>query len=156
MEIGGILTVEKLEDSKLLTGDKLGTAKVFRVQTRDNLCAEVEQRDFTDGSKEIRLTEFLSPPPPKYDHLNRNGAMTIQVQADGSYVVLLRALRLGGKDYPTLNDVTWDELSEITELDFQKYLLGCGSRDTEIESYLTPGNLVQSKTFTTSSRNSCG
>ncbi len=126
MDIGGLVKVSDIHVTRAIAGDKSGTARVHTLETSDGLRAEVEIREFVDGSKELRLTEFLSPPPPKYEHLNRNGSMTVQVQEDGSWVVLLRALRLGGKDYPTLNYVTWEELSEICELDFNAYLMSLG------------------------------
>lgn len=128
MEIGDLLRIVDTDELRPIPGEKSGEAKVFRLETRDALRAEVELREFLDGSKEIRLTNFLSTPPPKYKHLDRNGSMTVQVQADGSWVVLLRALRLGGKKYPTLNRVTWAELSEIAGMDFEQYLLKLGFR----------------------------
>ena len=129
MEIGSLVNISATGEVRALAGDKVGSSRVFNLETKDHLRAEVELREFTDESKEIRLTNFLASPPPKYEHLNRNGSMPIQTQPDGSWVVLLRALRLGGKEYPTLNAVTWAELSELTEMDFEKHLseLGLGT-----------------------------
>jgi hypothetical protein len=126
LEVGSLLKISSTGETRELTGEKAGTSRVFNLETKDHLRAEVELREFTDESKEIRLTNFLAPPPPKYEHLNRNGSMPIQAQSDGTWVVLMRALRLGGKPYPTLNEVTWAELSELTEMDFEKHLLEIG------------------------------
>ena len=89
--------------------------------TSDQLSAEVSYDMHPDGSRQIGLTEFLATPPPIYDHLNRNGRMPITVVEDrGEHVALLRALRKGGREWPTLNRVTEDELDE---------LLGSSTRD---------------------------
>ena len=84
------------------------------VRTSDQLSAEVSYQIQDDGARQIGLTEFLSTPPPIYDHLNRNGRMPITVVEERQeHVALLRALRRGGRDWPTLNKVTEDELDQL-------------------------------------------
>ena len=84
------------------------------VKTTDQLNAEVSYQIHSDGTRQIGLTEFLATPPPIYDHLNRNGRMPITVvQERQEHVALLRALRRGGRDWPTLNKVTEDELDQL-------------------------------------------
>jgi hypothetical protein len=52
--------------------------------------------------------------------------MTVQVREDGKWVALLRALRPGGKDYPTLNGVSWDELDGLLGSNAKQWLEGLG------------------------------
>lgn len=99
---------------------------ISEVTTIDGLRAEISLQRFFDGEIRVRLTEFLTTPPPAYSHLNRNGTMTVQVREDGSWVALLRALRPGGKDYPTLNNVSWGELDSLLGQDAKGWLEGLG------------------------------
>jgi hypothetical protein len=101
-------------------------SSVTCISTMDGLRAEVEVQFLVDGSMHVRLAEFLSTPPPLYSHLIRNGTMTVQVRADGKWVALLRALRPGGKDYPTLNGVTWEELDALLGGNAKEWLEGLG------------------------------
>ena len=96
------------------------------IETPDGLVAEVAIQSFPDGEIHIRLSEFLATPPPIYSHLNRNGTMTVQVRDDGKWVALLRALRPGGKDYETLNNVTWAELDGLLGADAKAWLENLG------------------------------
>jgi len=91
------------------------------LHTNDQLSAEVSYQISQDGSRQIRLTEFLADPPPIYDHLNKNGRMPVTVVDDGkTHIALLRALRKGGREWPTLNQVYAEELDG---------LLGISTRD---------------------------
>lgn len=106
---------------------KLGTAEIVQLQTTDGLKAEVSIQSFDDGDIHIRLTEFLSPPPPKYSHLNRNGAMTVQSREhDGKKLALIRALRPGGKAHSTLNAITFEELDVLLGADSKTWLKELG------------------------------
>jgi hypothetical protein len=106
-----------------LTGGKAGTAEIVQLQSTDGLKAEVSIQQFTDGEIHVRLTEFLSPPPPKYSHLDRNGTMTVQTREhDGKKVALLRALRPGGQTHATLNMVTLEELDGLLGEDAKAWL----------------------------------
>lgn len=108
------------------SGGKTGAAEIVKLETSDFLAAEVSIQRFDSGEITIRLTEFLSTPPPKYAHLNRNGAMTVQVREDGNWVALLRALRPGGKEHPTLNFVSWDELTSLLGHEAKEWLIDLG------------------------------
>jgi hypothetical protein len=102
------------------------SSEISIVTTQDGLAAEVSIQRLNDGGFMVRLTEFLSTPAPVYSHLNRNGAMTVQVREDGKWIALLRALRPGGKDYPTLNVVSWEELDSLLGADTKSWLEGLG------------------------------
>lgn len=100
-----------------------GTAEIVILETTDGLKGEVSVQFFGDGTVVVRLTEFLSPPPPTYAHLNRNGSMTVQTRStDGKKVALLRALRPGGKDHATLNSVSLEELDSLLGGDTKSWL----------------------------------
>lgn len=107
-------------------GGKSGQAEIATVSTPDGLKAEVSIQRFDDGEIHIRLTEFLTSPPPVYGHLIRNGTMTVQTRDDGKWVALLRALRPGGKEHPTLNNVTWEELDWLLGSSAEGWLEGLG------------------------------
>lgn len=104
-----------------------GRAEVIQLETTDGLKAEVSLQFFDDGAEVVRLTEFLSPPPPTYSHLDRNGSMTVQTRStDGRKVALIRALRPGGKEYPTLNSVSLEELDGLLGADVKSWLEDLG------------------------------
>lgn len=96
------------------SGGKAGKAEIVLLQSPDGLKAEIAIQRFDDGEVHVRLINFLSAPPPKYSHLNRNGTMTVQTRdLDGKKVALLRALRPGGQSHETLNMVTMQELDDL-------------------------------------------
>jgi hypothetical protein len=100
-----------------------GSAEIVSLETTDGLKGEVSVQFFDDGTIVVRLTEFLSPPPPTYAHLNRNGSMTVQTRStDGKKVALLRALRPGGKEHATLNSVSLEELDSLLGSDAESWL----------------------------------
>ena len=96
------------------------------VKSPDGLAAEVLVKDFGDIGREVKLANFLASPPPVYDHLDRNGAMTVQVLENGDWVAPVRALRPGGKSWPTLNHVTIEELGALLGDSAETWLTGFG------------------------------
>jgi hypothetical protein len=103
-----------------------GSLEVAKITTPDGLVAEVELQDFGPGETQVRLTDFLSSPPPKYDHLNRNGMLTIQRLDNGHWVAPLRALKPGGRDWATLNVASMEELDWLLEESAKDWLTGLG------------------------------
>lgn len=104
-----------------------GFSEIVELETTDGLKAEVSIQNFHDGTVHIRLTEFLATPPPLYSHLISNGTMTVQTRTyDGHSVALLRALRPGGKEYPTLNSINIEELNSLLEQDTELWLKSLG------------------------------
>lgn len=108
------------------SGQKQGVAEIVVLETTDGLKAEVSIQRFQDGEIHIRLTDFLTTPPPVYAHLTRNGTMTVQVREDGKWVALLRALRPGGKEHPTLNYVSLEELDKLLGSNATEWLENLG------------------------------
>jgi hypothetical protein len=103
-----------------------GSIEVAKIATPDGLVAEVELQDFGSSETQIRLTDFLSSPPPKYDHLNKNGMLTIQRLENGDWVAPLRALKPGGRPWATLNVATMDELDWLLGSSATDWLNGLG------------------------------
>jgi hypothetical protein len=121
------LTVRFTEESRsFLEGSESGNSKIVIIESSDGLKAEVSIQEFDSGNKHIRLTEFLTTPPPLYSHLIKNGTMTVQVREDGKWVALLRALRPGGKDHPTLNNISIEELDKLLGLNSKDWLIDLG------------------------------
>ena len=120
--------VEITGEARAITavGNLFGTAQIALVRTPDQLVAELQVKNFGPDKTEIKLTEFLAPAPPVYGHLDRNGLMTVQRLENGDWVVLLRALRPGGKEWPTLNFVSMEELDSLFDADAQNWLTGLG------------------------------
>lgn len=108
------------------SGEKAGYAEICEIETTDGLKAEVSVQKFDDGAIHVRLTNFLKTPPPLYSHLIRNGTMTVQVREDGKWVALLRALRPGGKEHPTLNHVSIEELDKLLGANTKEWLTAEG------------------------------
>lgn len=107
-------------------GYSSGSAQIAIVRTPDLLVAEIQVNDFGPEKTEVRLTNFLSSAPPRYEHLTSNGVMTVQRLENGDWVALLRALRPGGKAWPTLNYVSLEELSQLLNEDSVSWLKGLG------------------------------
>lgn len=122
------ITVELIDEIRDIEapGFASGTARIATIRTPDLLVAELQIRDFGAEKTEIRLTAFLDTPPPRYDHLLRNGVMTVQRLENGDWVALLRALRPGGKTWPTLNYVSLEEISKLLGEDARAWLEGLG------------------------------
>jgi hypothetical protein len=125
--VGNVSLTFEGEIRDFTSGGKSGKAEIVQLESTDGLKAEVSIQIFDDGEIHIRLTEFLSPPPPKYSHLNRNGTMTVQTREhDGKRVALVRALRPGGKSHATLNTVSMSELTELLGSDAKEWMSQLG------------------------------
>ena len=107
-------------------GNVRGNGYVAVVRTPDLLVAEVQVKDFGPEATLIKLTEFLTSPPPRYNHLDRNGSMTVQRLGNGDWVAPLRALRPGGRSWPTLNYISMLELDELLGESAEAWLVGLG------------------------------
>lgn len=101
------------DESRREVAGKIASVRTATLETTDGLKGEVSIQHFDDGDIHVRLTEFLTTPPPVYSHLTRNGTMTVQVRKDGKWVALVRALRPGGREHATLNSVNWSELDDL-------------------------------------------
>ncbi len=120
-----LLKVNQRSARVAISGQEVDSS-ISDLESPDGLHAEVAVQSHPDGTIHVRLSEFLSSPPPLYSHLTRNGVMTVQIREDGKWVALLRALRPGGKDYPTLNGVSWDELDGLLGANAKQWLEGLG------------------------------
>ena len=107
-------------------GGKAATSEIANLDTTDGLKAEISVQRFAEGDIHIRLSEFLATPPPRYSHLTSNGTMTVQVREDGKWVALVRALRPGGREHPTLNSVSWAELDALLGENARDWLTNLG------------------------------
>ena len=67
-----------------------------------------------------------------YDRLNTAGNISVKT-VDDRWLVPVRAMRLGGKAYPTLNRITEDELDTLTASSFRDLLARFG--DFELGRY---------------------
>ncbi len=103
-----------------------GKGYVATVRTPDLLVAEVLVKDFGPDDTLIKLTDFLTSPPPKYSHLNSNGSMTVQRLSNGDWVAALRALRPGGRAWPTLNYISMSELDQLLGESAEAWLVSLG------------------------------
>lgn len=77
------------------------------------------------------------PVDPPYSRLVRAGAVSV-VNEGGRWIAPLRAMKKVGKDYPTLNRVSDEDLDYLAGQDFREFVAGFG--DVEIKRY---GDLVQ-------------
>jgi hypothetical protein len=120
--------VEFTEETRAITatGNLSGTAQIAVVRTPDQLVAEVQVKDFGPEKTEIKLVEFLASAPPTYSHLGRNGLMTVQRLDNGDWVAPVRALRPGGRDWPTLNYISMEELDSLLGASAERWLTDLG------------------------------
>lgn len=103
---------EVLHASALQSGQEQdGLVQYGRLLTPDGFSGTAGVVTWQDGTVDVRFLDFISGADP-YRRLERAGRMSVQVH-DGRWVALLRALRHNGRDWPTLADVSWQELDEL-------------------------------------------
>jgi hypothetical protein len=103
---------EVLHDAPLRAErDEDGLVQYGTLSTPDGFRGTVGVITWSSGPVEVRLLDFLAGSDP-YRRLERAGHMAVRA-SDGRWTTLLRALKHGSKDWPTLADVSWSHLDEL-------------------------------------------
>lgn len=105
--------------------DEIGHACTAVLSTPDGFEGTVAVISWPSGTVDVRLVDFAKG-GDAYRRLERAGGMNIET-VDGSWLGLIRALKFGDKDYPTLHQVDWAELDELLGSASEAMLLGHGA-----------------------------
>lgn len=111
-----------------------GTAREALFTSSDGLRLNVAVVTWPDGSQDVQPLDFIAG-PDVYRRLERAGRMTLMDTGRGTKCALLRALKYGDREYPSLASTTWQELSWLAGTDVQELLLSHGAE--AVESYAT-------------------
>ncbi len=104
-----------------------GRATLAELKTSDGFDALLGVITWPDGRQDVRIADFIAGAAP-YERLIRAGTFSIKTNGD-KWVVLIRGMKVQGKDYPTRTRVTWEELNWLTGGDFQASATGHGASE---------------------------
>ena len=120
----GHVTIEMLDDELEFEGKPsrdaeptTGLAKAARLTTPDGFDALIGVVTWPTGDVDVRVVHFQSGAEP-YKRLDHAGTMNLKV-IDGAWVARIRAMKVNGREWATLNRVTWEELDWLAGDDFK-------------------------------------
>ena len=93
--------------------ETVGSAQRAVLTTPDGLDMTMGIITWPDGSVDVRLIDLDSGPAP-YERLKQAGTMNLKVIGD-TWVLRIRAMKVNGKPWPTLNRVGWGELDWLAQ-----------------------------------------
>ncbi len=140
----GHVTVE-MQDDPLDFEDKpgrdallmTGSAQAARMTTPDGFDALVGVVTWPTGDVDVRVIHFQDGAAP-YKRLEKAGTMNVKVVGD-TWIVLVRAMKVNGKDWPTLNRLTWPEVDWLAGTDFKTAAVSRGATKLATYAELFPG-----------------
>ena len=125
--------------STAFDGVRRAVASIAEISTPDEFRGTVAVLDWEGGAREVMLIDFHGG-PANYQRLSQSGRMTTKLTDDGTSVALLRAMKFGGRAWPTLNQATWTDLFAMLEgADPEALLVEHGAIRTGTYSELLPG-----------------
>jgi len=108
-------------------GDNLlAKSQVAKFSSPDGLVMLAGLNIWPDGQMDFRTMDFIAG-PDSYRRLERAGRLEVKSYAGDSYGAYIRALRISGKDYPTLGGVTWRELDNLLGSSAKDFLTSLGA-----------------------------
>jgi hypothetical protein len=119
-------------DAALMTG----SAQVARMSTPDGFDALIGVVTWPTGEVDVRVVHFQSGAEP-YKRLEKAGTMNLKV-VEGTWVARIRALKVNGKDWATLNRVSWEELDWLAGADFKAAAQAHGANQLGTYGELSP------------------
>lgn len=109
------------------TKDKLAAKSQIKAIVRFNTIWSAHLGVFTwqDGSHSVEFSWSTEPVPPPFDNVVGRLRQTMKL-VNGYWVLPIRAGKKAGKDRPTLNGVTWDEIDELLGSDGKQFFKSLG------------------------------
>ena len=107
-------------------GEQAGTVQKFRVTTLDTLNMVFGIVTWPNARPEVRSIEMLDG-LHKYQRLEKAGKWSFVPLPNGDWVGELNVLKIGGKDYPTLNSSNLAELNSLAQTDVITLLTKLGA-----------------------------
>lgn len=104
---------------------QIGQARLAKLETPDGFIGTMAVISWPDGSVDVRLVDFAQG-ATAYERLKTAGTMNLKV-LNGHWLVRVRAMKFNGKDWQTLNRVSWTELDWLTDDDAKALLTKHGA-----------------------------
>ena len=114
-----------------------GKALLADLETPDGFKGTLGVISWPDGELDVRLVDF-SQGAEAYERQKVAGTMTLKSLGD-SWVIRVRALKINGRDWPTLNLVSWQDLDWLAGTDSQALLKKHGASEFGLYGDLAPG-----------------
>lgn len=106
-------TSEFVGKPSLDADETTGSAQCAIMRTPDGLDMTMGVITWPDGQVDVRMVDQDGGPEP-YSRLQKAGTMNLKV-TDGTWVLRIRAMKVNGRDWPTLNRVNWGELDWLAQ-----------------------------------------
>ena len=117
-------------------GMMTGSAQVARMLTPDGFDALIGVVTWPTGEVYVRVVHFQAGAEP-YKRLEKAGTMNLKV-VNGMWVARIRALKVNGKDWATLNRVSWEDLDWLAGADFKATAKAHGAQQLGTYGELSP------------------
>lgn len=102
-----------------------GRALLAELETPDGFKGTIGVISWPDGEVDVRLVDF-SQGAEAYERQKAAGTMSLKTISD-TWVLRVRALKINGKDWPTLNRVSWQDLDWLAGGSAQELLTKHGA-----------------------------
>lgn len=114
-----------------------GNALLAELETPDGFKGTIGVITWPDGEVDVRLVDF-SQGAEAYERQKAAGTMSLKTIGE-TWVLRVRALKINGKDWPTLNRVTWQDLDWLAGGNAQELLSKHGALSFGLYGDLAPG-----------------
>lgn len=114
-----------------------GNALLAELETADGFKGTIGVITWPDGEVDVRLVDF-SQGAEAYERQKAAGTMSLKTIGE-TWVLRVRALKINGKDWPTLNRVTWQDLDWLAGGNAQELLSKHGALSFGLYGDLAPG-----------------
>lgn len=114
-----------------------GKALLADLETPDGFKGTVGVIVWPEGEVDVRLVDY-SQGAEAYERQKIAGTMTIKTVGD-SWIIRVRALKINGRDWPTLNRVSWQDLDWLAGEDAKSLLKRHGAIEFGLYGDLAPG-----------------
>lgn len=114
-----------------------GKALLAELETPDGFKGTIGVITWPDGEVDVRLVDF-SQGAEAYERQKAAGTMSLKTIRD-NWVIRVRALKINGRDWPTLNRVTWQDLDWLAGGNAQELLTKHGALSFGLYGDLAPG-----------------
>lgn len=113
-----------------------GSAQLVSLETPDGFIGMLGIITWPEGQVDVRLVDFAQG-GPAYERQKTAGTLTIK-PVDDTWVVRISALKINGKEWPTLNRVSWADLDWLSGGDAQAILKEHGATKLGLFGDLAP------------------
>lgn len=114
-----------------------GDALLAELETPDGFKGTIGVITWPDGEVDVRLVDF-SQGAEAYERQKAAGTMSLKTIGD-TWVLRVRALKINGREWPTLNRVSWQDLDWLAGCNAQELLSKHGALSFGLYGDLVPG-----------------